>query len=243
MATWTAAGSVPRTAGRAVRPLPLWQAAVLFAVPAAAMALAIYGLWPALTALGVRKVDGRFWVSTLVMAGLVLAAIVAFVREGHPVTWTAFAVRYRLGAPDARTWVWSLGGLLVMGVLSLAANLLLPAVWRALRFTPPEAYVEGAPALWLTLLNLTCNILGEELWWRGYILPRQELVHGRWTWLIHGVLWALFHSYKWWVVPAMLVTCLVIPYVAQRTRSTWPGILIHFGINGLGILLDVLGIL
>jgi membrane protease YdiL (CAAX protease family) len=177
------------------------------------------------------------------MAGLVVAALAAYVLEGNPLTWAAFAERYRLGRMRRRDWGWTLGGLLVMGVLSLGANIALPLAWRALRFTPPEAYVEGAPALWFTLVNLAFNILGEELWWRGFILPRQELVHGRWTWLIHGVLWALFHAFKWWVVPAMLVTCLVIPFIAQRTRSTWPGIFIHFGINGLGILLDVLGIL
>jgi hypothetical protein len=57
------------------------------------------------------------------------------------------------------------------------------------------------------------------------------------------VLWAWFHAFKWWVVPAMMITCLVIPFVALRTRNTWPGIFIHLGINGLGILLDVLGIL
>jgi membrane protease YdiL (CAAX protease family) len=223
--------------------LPLWQAAILFAVPAVAMALAVYWLWPALTGLGIPEVDGRFIASTLVMAGLVAAALAAYVLEGNALSWSALAARYRLDRMSGRAWLWAVGGLLVMGVLSLAANMLLPIIWRALRFTPPEAYVEGAPALWLTLVNLTFNIFGEELWWRGFILPRQELVHGRWTWLVHGVLWALFHSYKWWVVPAMLVTCLVIPFVAQRTKNTWPGIFIHYGINGLGILLSVLGIL
>jgi membrane protease YdiL (CAAX protease family) len=192
---------------------------------------------------GLRKVDGRFLVSSLVMAGLVVAALAAYVLEGRPLTWIAFANRFRLGRMSGRAWLWTITGLLVMGVLSLAANLLLPIIWRAMRFTPPEAYVEGAPALWFTMVNLALNIAGEELWWRGYILPRQELQHGRWTWLVHGVLWALFHSFKWWVVPAMLITCLVIPFVAQRTKNTWPGIVIHFSVNGLGILLDVLGIL
>lgn len=241
MTTLATTPTAQPTGLRPLRPLPLWQAVILFAVPAAAMAAAVYGLWPALTALGVSKVNGRFYVSTLVMAGLLLAALAAYVLEGHALDWASFSARYRLGAMSGRMWLWTLGGFLVMGVLSLAANSLLPALWRGLDFVPPEAYVEGAPALWLTLLNLAVNILGEELWWRGFILPRQELVHGRWTWLAHGVLWALFHSFKWWVVPAMLVTCLIIPFVAQRTKSTWPGLLIHFGINGTGLLLSALG--
>jgi membrane protease YdiL (CAAX protease family) len=241
MTTLTVAHPSQQAGLRPLRPLPLWQALILFAVPAAGLAFAVYGLWPVFTQLGVPKVDGRFYVSTLFMACLLAAALAAYVLEGNPLNWTAFATRYRLGPMNWRLGLWTLGGFLVMGLLSLAALSLLPAIYRALNFTPPEAYIEGAPALWLTLLNLTINILGEELWWRGFILPRQELVHGRLTWLLHGILWALFHLYKWWSVPAMFVTCLVIPFIAQRVKNTWPGIFIHFGINGAGILLSALG--
>jgi len=42
------------------------------------------------------------------------------------------------------------------------------------------------------LFGLPClrpaECLRRELWWRGYILPRQELAFGRWTWIIHGLL-------------------------------------------------------
>jgi membrane protease YdiL (CAAX protease family) len=37
------------------------------------------------------------------------------------------------------------------------------------------------------------NILGEEFIWRGVMLPRQELVFGKYTWIIHGFGWGLFH--------------------------------------------------
>jgi membrane protease YdiL (CAAX protease family) len=241
MTTLAAAHPSQSASLRPLKPLPLRQAVILFAVPAAGLALAVYWLWPALTQLGVPKVDARYYVSTLFMACLLVVALAAYVLEGNPLNWAAFTTRYRLGRMGWREWLWTLGAFLVMGLLSLAAMSLLPAIWRALNFVPPEAYIEGAPALWLTLLNLTINILGEELWWRGFILPRQELVHGRLTWLVHGILWALFHLYKWWSVPAMFITCLVIPFVAQRVKNTWPGIFVHFGINGAGILLSVLG--
>jgi membrane protease YdiL (CAAX protease family) len=45
----------------------------------------------------------------------------------------------------------------------------------------------GVAILFIVLLFF--NIAGEELWWRGYIFPRQEKTYGRWTWLIHGLLW------------------------------------------------------
>jgi membrane protease YdiL (CAAX protease family) len=93
---------------------------------------------------------------------------------------------------------------------------------------------------WLNAIVLFFNIFGEELWWRGYILPRQELTHGKNTWLLHGVLWACFHMFKWYAVPFMLITCQVIPYVAQRTKNTWPGIINHLVINGAGMIMTSL---
>jgi membrane protease YdiL (CAAX protease family) len=31
------------------------------------------------------------------------------------------------------------------------------------------------------------NIMGEEILWRGTMLPRQELAFGKWAWLFHGI--------------------------------------------------------
>jgi len=90
---------------------------------------------------------------------------------------------------------------------------------------------------------LCFNVLGEELWWRGYILPRQELVHGKWTWLVHGILWTFFHLPFWWNLLAMLPSTLSLPYVASRLKNTTPGIIAHFTMNGLGFVMILLGVL
>jgi membrane protease YdiL (CAAX protease family) len=65
------------------------------------------------------------------------------------------------------------------------------------------------------------------------LLPRQERAHGRWTWLIHGGLWALFHApfYPWQVI-ALLPICLAIAWVCQRRQSTTPGLVLHTLANG-----------
>ena len=69
-------------------------------------------------------------------------------------------------------------------------------------------------AVYYFLVLLIGNVAGEELWWRGYLLPRQELVHGRATWIVHGVLWAAFHLFfqmtMWDMVsdgPYLLCSC------------------------------------
>ena len=74
------------------------------------------------------------------------------------------------------------------------------------------------------------NIGGEELWWRGYVLPRQELWFGKMTWVVHGVFWSAFHLFMQpmlWDTVRMAISGVALAYVAQHTKSTWPGIVGH----------------
>lgn len=92
-------------------------------------------------------------------------------------------------------------------------------------------------------LVLCFNIFGEEFWWRGYILPRQELSHGKWTWVIHGMLWHLFHVFWKWELIALLPQTLSLSFVACKLKNTTPGIIAHWINNGLGLIMLVLGVL
>ena len=89
------------------------------------------------------------------------------------------------------------------------------------------------------------NIFGEELLWRGYLLPRQELVHGKWTWVVHGLLWTGFHIF--WApnlgsLLARAPTYLALAFVCQRLGNTWPGIIAHFVGNSPVLVLIVSGV-
>lgn len=50
---------------------------------------------------------------------------------------------------------------------------------------------------------------------------------------MHGLLWTLFHAFKYWEFVALLPTCLAFSFVAQRRKTTWPGIVTHSALNGL----------
>ena len=81
------------------------------------------------------------------------------------------------------------------------------------------------------------NVISEEVLWRGCILPRQELTHAKRTWWIHGLLWTGFHWFKPWDLLALLPGALVYGWLSTRTKSMIPGLVLHIGLNGLGILL------
>lgn len=142
--------------------------------------------------------------------------------------------------------------MLVLSVYCLAPRLLTWAV---------SAYVSLDVAFLVPLALLFCASLvaygmaGHAWTWakfkdrfrlRGYILPRQELAYGRQTWVVHGLLWTLFHAFKYWEFAALLPACLAFSFVAQRRKNTWPGIVTHFALNGsesMSVLLLVMGVL
>ena len=74
----------------------------------------------------------------------------------------------------------------------------------------------------LFLVTMFLDIVAEGLWWRGYLLPRQELVHGSLTWVVQGLLWTLFHAYKYWLFPPLLVACLISTLITQLRQNTCP---------------------
>jgi len=196
-------------------------------------------LWPTLINTGMLRPIAYVISLSLLNIGLIVAAVGGYLTEGNPVSWSAFCQRMRLTRMTGKAWLWALISAFAFGVLALLVNSIAGAVYKSLHFSMPDMST-GAITVSMNILVLFFNIVGEELWWRGYILPRQELAFGRFTWLLHGALWACFHMYKWWAVPFMLVTCQIIPFVAQKTKNTWPGIISHAFVNGVGIILSAL---
>ena len=144
--------------------------------------------------------------------------------------------------------VWLFAATLMATILKRSAGSLRPALQTIRFFDASGFYHEffgrfgpgdfmGIPlhgAWWIlfyyAFVILVFNIGGEELWWRGYVLPRQELAFGRATWVLHGILWSVFHLFMQptlWDTVRMAITGIALAFVAQRTKNTWPGIVGH----------------
>jgi len=93
--------------------------------------------------------------------------------------------------------------------------------------------------LGIAMLSCIFNyLLGEELFFRGVLLPRMEGVFGRWAWAANGVLFATYHVHKIAEVPLFIIGSLFSSFLNQRYRSFWLGVIIH-GVEGV-ILLAVI---
>jgi len=100
-----------------------------------------------------------------------------------------------------------------------------------------------------SLLNLI-PALGEELGWRGWLLPRLMPLGTLWALLISGVIWGLWHAplillgYNypsapgWLGVTAMVIMCIIVgavfSWLRLRSGSVWPPALAHAAFNGAG---------
>ena len=71
------------------------------------------------------------------------------------------------------------------------------------------------------------TVLGEELLFRGLLLPRMRGSFGRWDWLANGALFAAYHLHTPWSIPTSTIDALIISYPAARCRSALIGIAVH----------------
>jgi uncharacterized protein len=71
------------------------------------------------------------------------------------------------------------------------------------------------------------SVLGEELLFRGLLLPRMNGAFGRGDWVANGVLFAVYHLHIPWAIPTALLDTLILAYPSKRYRSTWIGIAVH----------------
>jgi membrane protease YdiL (CAAX protease family) len=71
------------------------------------------------------------------------------------------------------------------------------------------------------------TVLGEELLFRGLLLPRMRGAFGRWDWLVNGLLFGAYHLHLPWSIPANTLDTFLISLPASRFRSALIGICVH----------------
>ena len=80
----------------------------------------------------------------------------------------------------------------------------------------------------ILVMFLFNTVLGEELLFRGLLLPRMNRVFGRGDWVANGGLFAAYHLHVPWMMPAtLLFDTFAIAYPSKRYQSAWIGIAVH----------------
>jgi membrane protease YdiL (CAAX protease family) len=63
----------------------------------------------------------------------------------------------------------------------------------------------------LLVINAVFNtIFGEELLFRGVLLPKMQGAFGRWSWVANGVLFGFYHLHQPWSILSNLVSGVLL---------------------------------
>jgi len=204
-----------------------------------------------------------YWMLMLIgMMWQFVVSLVVLRYELGSLNWRGVKERIRLNSPrDTKTghsrqrlWWWVLPAIGANG-LGLYLGSLLDTVWSGWLpglQEPTYTQIEGManPTFqgqwWILGLALTSclfnYLLGEELLFRGVLLPKMNGVFGRWDWVANTILFGLYHLHKIWFLPSIILSSFGISWAAKRYRSLWMGVIVH-GIEGYFIVLIVMVLL
>ena len=236
-----------------VKPLGWFASLLIFLANASLLRVALYWSVPAYqAATGKPYLVGYliYWIG--VMALVLVASLAAYRLEGHPMTRKDFLSRYRLEKLNRGDWFWTLA-MLVVGV-GFAAGLAFTGKWlrsiplfaphpgfppdlvdTAKYLTPGTLFGMPLKGQWWVIgaysIGWLLNIAGEEFWYRGWMLPRQEAAFGKYAWIINGLMFNFQHTYQPWNLLALLPGSLFASYAVQHRGKTWISILWHGLLN------------
>jgi membrane protease YdiL (CAAX protease family) len=75
--------------------------------------------------------------------------------------------------------------------------------------------------------------LVEELFFRGYLLPRMAYLK-KWAPVVNGTLFGLYHFWQPHNLLAIIGVGIVLSYVVWKKQNVWLGVIIHCTLNVLG---------
>jgi membrane protease YdiL (CAAX protease family) len=185
----------------------------------------------------------------LITLGLVWEGVLAYMilrREVKPFTWANIKDRVWLhtptnpktGVPSKWLYLWTIPLLVVIEGGNQVLDPLNGPWVKALPFLAPPSYTEignlAGPAVgqwWLlgvvAVIIVFNYLVGEELIFRGILLPKMNGVFGKWDFIANSILFVAYHLHSAWKWPSMLLYNWIRPWATKRFKSYWVSLLLH----------------
>ena len=227
----------------------LWRILFMFLWPAVWYTFVIYGFATLFVAEGEKIGSWLVLLIGVITTGAeLLAGLLLLRRDGYRKGDNVWRERIRWHWPKGlKAWIL----VIVVFVLAFAASELVPHLADTPGFVPPEWWppisdprteINSAAdivpdiklqgnylyLLAVTAVTLIFNIFGEEIYYRGYLLPRMRGAFGRWDWVANGVLFTLKHVYQRWLYPGILVGGLAFAFAMGPLGSLPLAMIYHY---------------
>jgi len=240
--------TVAKTTAR--RPLGLLPILALHLVPGIVFALVFSALAKALTARGSTAYLALILTIPICLVPMELGIMAAWSRRATGRYSVRDALGYRGGGGVAEWILMPIALFFVFVVLSLGTGMLSKWLEGILGPSTPawlstEQLVRGIMSVssaQRTLTFILAAVLSgvvapavEEAYFRGFLLPKMGSLKGAAP-LVNALLFALYHFYFPWGVPAVFVIFIPIAYVAWVRRNFLVGTVVHALINLTGLL-------
>jgi CAAX protease family protein len=243
--TGIAADSSPPTPATEQLTLPALLA--YFLVPGALMTLAFVVLAPIVESAGFPPLAALLIAILLVLVPIELAVVLRAGRgQEHRIR---SVVPYRRPM-SLRDWAWLVPVLVVLAFVGFGVSMVVePAVIDALFGWLPDWYVRSVDAdtvadfsreTWLVtlagflVLNGFIGPVVEELYFRGYLLPRMEWM-GRWAPLVNVSLFSLYHFWSPWQIVGRILGFGPTVYAVRWKENVYLGMVVHCTLNTLSV--------
>lgn len=267
--------TTPQERSANYRQYTLWQILGIWSLAAIPMGVLSWIVYPAVARSFKSDPLGsgvaRMVVLTIGLAWLFFLSLLIVRREEGDLRWGTVKRRLRLNAPlDPRTgetrrklWLWVIPFILGNVAWGVAITPYAEKLWvtifpflaeppgysSAVIFESQEIMNRLVGAWWffgLFVVSSVFNVLGEEFLLRGVLLPKMEGVFGRWSWVVNGALFALYHVHQPWTIAAnVILGAFILAFPSWHFRSTWMGVILHavenvvFGFLIIGIILGL----
>lgn len=190
-------------------------------------------------------------------------------REEGDLRWSTIRRRCWLNAPrdpvtgetNRKLWWWLVPLIIGVGALQFIP---LQSAWEAMfpflaepgeysfaNLMESDARKDALEGAWqmvglFAVLGLFNTVIGEELLFRGILLPKMGGVFGKRDWIANGLIFSLYHLHQpWSIFSAIIDGIFLYAWPSRRFRSAWFGIIVHsmqsvvFIVLALGLVLGL----
>jgi membrane protease YdiL (CAAX protease family) len=240
----TSTSNVQELSSHAKVQYTIWQILGIWTSVALPMGFSYWVIMPFLVS---RVSVNPFTYLFLMVSGLVWQGVLAYLilkQEVKPFTWANLKNRLWLYIPSHPNtsvhskwlYLWTVP---LIAFVNLASFGWLNELWvKAFPFLEPRPYAViqnlAGPAVgqwWLlgvlAVMIVFNYLLGEELIFRGILLPKMNGVFGKWDWLTNHLLFTAYHLHFFWITPSRLLIGWIFAWSTKRFKSYWMGVIVH----------------